>query len=86
MTQEQHSDLRQYIPESDTVKAVFVDLHPEEDFKDWDSATHSLVNKAVGSNGDINAMFSLMELTYLNAHNEGMLESAIYEESYNGEG
>ena len=72
MTQEQFSDLKRYIPESDMVKLVFEEMHPEFDFSDWDAAVVVLVDKALS--GDKNALMNLLELTYLNAHNEGLLE------------
>ncbi len=72
LTQEQFHDLKSYIPESDTVKMVFEETHPEEDFDDWDEAVTTIVAKA--TNGDKEALFTLLELTYLSGHNEGLLE------------
>ncbi len=72
MTIEQYTDLQKYIPESDTVRAVFKDMHPEFDFSDWEKAVVTLVDRAFI--GDKDALFNLLELTYLNAHNEGFLD------------
>ncbi len=72
LTHEQFADLKTYIPESDTVKMVFAELHPEEDFDDWDEAVTTIVAK--GLNGDKDSLFTLLELTYLSGHNEGLLE------------
>jgi hypothetical protein len=73
MTQEQYSDLQRYIPESDTVKMVFEEMHPDWDFSDWDKAVFTLVDRALTEDKD--ALMNLLELVYLNAHNEGMIEA-----------
>ncbi len=73
MTQEQYADLINYVPESDAVKMVFKEMHPEWDFSDWGKAVFTLVDRALTS--DKEALMNLLELTYLNAHNEGMLEA-----------
>jgi hypothetical protein len=73
MTQEQLFDLQNYVPESDQVKMVFKEMHPEWDFEDWGKAVFTLVDKAL--TGDKEALMNLLELTYLNAQNEGMLKA-----------
>ncbi len=86
LSQEQFHDLKQYVPESDTVKMVYSQLHEgEEDFDNWDEAIQHLVSKAVGEDGDVKAFFDILELTYMNAHNEGALEVISSEESQSGE-
>jgi len=71
MTQEQYSDLQKYVPESDMVRLVFEEMHPEFDFSDWEKAPATLVERALA--GDSKALFNLLELTYMNAFNEGEL-------------
>lgn len=75
MTQEEYHDIKKYIPESDTVKMVFKSMYPEEDLSDWDTAIETLMGRVLS--GDQEALFEALELTYLNAHNEGMLEEAV---------
>ncbi len=85
LTQEQFHDLKKYVPGSEMVKMVFSELHEgEEDFSDWDEAIQHLAAKAVGSDGDTKAFFDILELTNLNAHNEGALEAISSEESQCG--
>lgn len=87
LTQEQASDLRQYVPDSEMVKLVYSELHKdEEDFDNWNETVVNLVGKVVGEDGDIVSLFNLLELTYMNAHNEGALETTAYEESIDGQG
>ncbi len=87
ITQEQFADLKQYIPESPMVKMVFADIHQgEEDFDDWDEVIQHLIKDTIGTDGNIESLFTLLELTYMNAHNEGALESVAYEESHDGQG
>jgi hypothetical protein len=77
MTQEQYADLQKYVPESETVQMVFADMHPDFDFSDWDKAVFTLVDRALV--GDKDALMNLLELTYLNAFNEGeLIASADY--------
>ncbi len=78
LTQEDYADLKQYIPESDQVKITFAELHPEEDFSDWDATLNSLICKAVGEDGkagDNKVLLDLLDLAFTSGHNEGMLES-----------
>ncbi len=82
LTQEQFHDLRTYIPPSDTVKSIYANMHPEEDFDSWGEAIENMISKALS--GDKDTLFNLFELIYLSGHNEGMLESASFEE--NGDG
>jgi hypothetical protein len=77
MTQEQYADLAKLVPESDTVKMVFQEMHPDFDFNDWGKAVFTLVDRALV--GDKDALMDLLELVYLNAHNEGMLEGTVDE-------
>jgi hypothetical protein len=81
MTQEQRADLQKYIPASDMVKMVFNNMHPTFEFQDWDKAVFTLADRAL--TGDKDALMDLLELTYLNAHNEGVLEAN--DEIYNQE-
>ncbi len=81
LTQEQQHELNQYVPDSEMVRIVYADLHEgEEDFKDWEETVRQLVKKTIGEDGNIESLFNLMELIYLNAHNEGALETTVYEE------
>ncbi len=77
MTQEQYSDLHTYIPASDMVKMVFLDMHPELAVDDWSVEISKLADNALS--GDTDALFNMMELIYLNARNEGQLEVALDE-------
>ncbi len=87
LTQENFYDLKQYIPESETVKMVYAELHQdEEDFNNWDEVVEHLVEKAIGTDGDVDILLDLLELTRMNAHNEGALEVIAFEESQNGGG
>jgi hypothetical protein len=74
MTQEQYADLQSYIPHSDTVKMVFEEMHPDQDFSDWYKAVATLADRALA--GDKQALLDLLELTRMNAHNEGLIEAA----------
>ncbi len=78
LTQEQFADLRTYIPPSDMVKNVFDETHPELDFEDWGDAVEHMIAESL--KGDKRMLFSIMELVYMNAHNEGMLEASALEE------
>ena len=78
LTQEQFHDLQTYIPESDVVKSVYAELHPEENFTDWNEAITHMIDQAL--NGDKEVLLNILELVYLNAHNEGMLELAVFDE------
>lgn len=79
MTQEQFSDLKRYLPKSDIVKMVFEELHPEDvDSKHWEETIVKMAERTL--DGDCEALFELLELTYLNAHNEGLLDGTDYEE------
>jgi hypothetical protein len=71
MTQEQYADLQKYVPESETVKMVFADMHPDFDFADWDKAVFTLVDRALV--GDKDALMNLLELTFMSGMNEGEL-------------
>ena len=71
MTQEQTADLKRYIPESDTVKMAFEAIVGKE-ISDWEKEVQSMVDAALA--GDKTALFDILELTYLNAHNEGFLD------------
>jgi len=73
MTIEQRADLQKYVPNSEMVRTVFKELHPNFDFSDWDKAVFTLIDRALV--GDKTAMMDLLELTYLSAHNEGMIEA-----------
>ncbi len=73
ITQEQFNDLKTYIPLSPTVRAVFEELHPEENFTDWDEAVARLVKRAL--DGERDSLFTLLELTFLSAENEAMLDN-----------
>ena len=75
MTQEQYADLQRYIPESEMVRLVFEEMHPEFDFSDWDKAVIDLTEKALS--GDKTALMNLLELTHMNSFNEGLLEGAV---------
>jgi len=81
LTQDQYSDLQRYVPESDMVKMVYNDLHDTIVNADkWSGAIEELALKALS--GDSEALLNLLELTYLNAHNEGLLDGATFPEEY----
>jgi len=73
LTQENYADLKKYVPESPTVKMVFEDLLDLK-IDDWNEAVENMVKSAL--DGDPEALFDLLELTYLNGHNEGMIEAS----------
>lgn len=75
MTQEQYSDLQRYIPQSEMVKITFESLVGYE-IEDWAKEINVLIEQSL--NGDKEALFNLLELTYLNAYNEGELADAAY--------
>ncbi len=70
MTQEHYSDLKKYIPESDMVKMAYGDSTFLDD--DWEKIVQEMVTGAL--EGDRDKLFELLELTYVNAHNEGFLD------------
>jgi hypothetical protein len=74
MSQEQYADLQKYTnPLSDMVKLVYEDMVQRE-IDDWEEEANSLVENAL--NGDKEALFNLLELTYINGYNEGELNYA----------
>jgi hypothetical protein len=78
MTQEQYADLKSYLPESETVKMVFADMHPELNLDDnWDASVFTLVDRAL--NGDKDALMNLLELTFMSGMNEGELNMMAME-------
>jgi len=72
LTQIQAADLQKYIPESEMVKLAFQDVIGQP-IEDWETAVRNLIEGTL--DGDQQALFDLLELTYLSAHNEGMLEA-----------
>ena len=82
LSEEQLTNLEKFIPESDTVRMVYKSMHPdEEEETSWDLTLTKLIKKAL--NGDKESLFNLLELTYLNAFNEG--ELAIIDIEENGD-
>jgi hypothetical protein len=71
LMQEQYADLKKYIPESPTVKAAFEEIM-EHKIDNWEEAIQQMISSSLS--GDKEALFDLLELTYLNAHNEGFLD------------
>jgi hypothetical protein len=55
------------------VKLVYEDMVQKE-IECWEDEANALVEAAL--NGDKEALFNLLELTYLNAYNEGELNYA----------
>ena len=80
LTQVQYADLQKYVPESDTVKMVFEDTIDHK-IKNWPEAIEQMIIAAL--DGDADSLFDLLELTYLNAQNEGML-GLVNESSFDG--
>jgi len=81
LTQDQYSDLQRYVPESDMVKMVYNDLHDTIVNADkWNEAVEEMALKALSGNSE--SLLNLLELTYLNAHNEGLLDGATFSEEY----
>ena len=72
MEQEQYSDLLRYIPDSDSVKMVFEDI-VQKKIENWPEEIYAMANEALAGNTD--ALSNLLELTYLNGHNEGFIEA-----------
>lgn len=72
LTQTEYADLQKYVPASDTVKMVFSGMLNQE-IDNWDEAVQKMIDDSL--DGDQESLFNLLELTYLNAHNEGMLEA-----------
>jgi len=66
--------LKKYIPESELVRITFEELHGGK-IEDWDGTVQNMVNLALS--GDKDALLDLLELTYLNAHNEGFLDGTL---------
>ena len=71
MSQEQYADLQKYIPESDLVRLTFEEIHGGK-IDDWDKELSLMIEQALA--GDKDKLFELLELTFLNAHNEGFLD------------
>lgn len=71
ITQEQFADLKKYIPESDSVKMAFEDTIGEK-IENWEEAVAKMIQGSL--DGDPDSLFDLLELTFLNAHNEGFLD------------
>ncbi len=81
LTQEQQHELNQYVPDSEMVRLVYEDIHEgEADFENWEETVRELVKETIGEDGDVESLFKLLELTFMNAHNEGALETTAYEE------
>jgi len=70
-SQEDYADLFKYIPKSDTVKMVIENML-EKKIENWNEEIMIIANNAL--DGDVNSLMILLEITYLNAHNEGMIE------------
>ena len=70
--QEQYADLLKYVPESDMVKTVFEEVIGKK-IDNWNEEILKLGNLALA--GDTESLMNLLELTYLNGHNEGFIEA-----------
>jgi hypothetical protein len=71
MSQEEYADLKKYIPESDMVKMAFSSMKTDEG-STWDETIQEMITKTL--DGDEESLFKLLELTYVNAHNEGWID------------
>ena len=73
LTQTQAADLPKYVPNSPTVRMVFEDLLDIK-IDNWEEAVAKMIEATL--DGDADSLFDLLELTYLNAHNEGLIEAS----------
>jgi hypothetical protein len=75
--------LQKYVPLSGMVEAAFLDMHPElnKDFdrENFDQLIIEMTEKAL--QGDIQSLMNLLDLTYTNAYNEGMLDEFSAQEA-----
>jgi replication-associated recombination protein RarA len=79
MSHEQYADLQKYtIPASNMVKIVYEDM-VQRKIECWEDEANTLIEAAL--NGDKDALFNLLELTYLNAYNEGELNYATIQKA-----
>ena len=80
MTPNQLKELKDFVPESEMVKSVFQNMHPDINIENWEETIEDLAKQAL--NGDINSLFTLLELTASNFYNEGMLDEAAAQEEF----